>query len=681
MTSVNLKFINIAKTVFFKLEQYDFTKKFLIYSLITRKQLWKSKSLPQTAFKAIPNLSKFYTPGLNDSKGVQLKNLFLKIDINISEEDFIFTIDDFKTVNYKHRIADNLSIDYSKVLNISLNQLKGNYEGADDFSRNQMATVEAIEILVDRIIQELKSSNRLDKEEFISYFENIKTGKVKTFKEALQRILFFNQLLWQTGHNLNGFGRLDYVLNDVYNRDDITKDKALNLIKQFLMSAHSYYEYKSNSLIGDTGQIIVLGGLNDKDNYFVNDLTYLFLQAVKELNQPDPKLILRYSMETPDNLFNLALETMATGVGSPLISNDSMVIPNLIDFGYDPQDAYNYVVSACWEPAPVGKGLELNNVDSLVFIEPLNELLDNEELSKYGTFDEFLGSYKKYLEKYVNNLLDTINSQEWETDPLLSLFIENCNHNHRDFSEGGAIYNNYGLTSVSLSNTINSLYNIQKLVFEDKKYTLVELNSSRKNNFNDENILEDLKTQNKFGMDNEDIISLTNDITKFTSDVFEFKTNKFGDKFKFGLSAPSYISKSNVDASMDGRRNAEPFNVHISLEENKDYTELMRFASKLEYAEHRFNGNVVDFMVSPDFIKKNFEKFVDFIKISLNMGVFQMQLNVIDSKTLIDAQENSDRYPNLIVRVWGFSTYFKDLPKDYQDVLIKRTLEHESNNN
>ncbi len=62
------------------------------------------------------------------------------------------------------------------------------------------------------------------------------------------------------------------------------------------------------------------------------------------------------------------------------------------------------------------------------------------------------------------------------------------------------------------------------------------------------------------------------------------------------------------------------------------------------------------------------------------MGVFQMQLNVVDSKTLIDAQANPDKYPNLIVRVWGFSTYFKDLPKDYQDVLIKRALENEGKN-
>lgn len=87
-------------------------------------------------------------------------------------------------------------------------------------------------------------------------------------------------------------------------------------------------------MIGDTGQIIVLGGLDENGDYFTNDLTYLFMQAVKELNQPDPKLILRYSKDIPRDLMKLSIETMAIGVGSPLISNDEMVIPNLIEFGY-----------------------------------------------------------------------------------------------------------------------------------------------------------------------------------------------------------------------------------------------------------------------------------------------------------------------------------------------------------
>lgn len=671
------KFTDTAKNIFFKLEEYDFTKKYLIYSLITRKQNWKNRNIKKTAIDAIKNYPKFYTPSLNEPKGQQLKDLFENVDITIPKEGFIFTIDEFKTVNYKHRIADNLSIDYSRVLNTSLNELKENYIDFDDYSQNQMKALEAIEILINRTVNEIRQSDRADKEEYIQFFENIKDKPVQSFKEALQRILFFNQLLWQTGHNLNGFGRLDYVLDDFY---DISKEEAFTLIKDFLKAGHSYYTYKSNSLIGDTGQIIVLGGLTD-NTYFTNDLTYLFIEAVRELQLPDPKLILRYTNDIPDNLFNLAIRCMATGVGSPLISNDDEVIPNLINFGYEEGHAENYVVSACWEPAPVGKGLELNNIDSLVFIKPLNDLLEKEDLGKFINFNDFLSKYKDYLYQYTFDLLDDINSRDWETDPLLSLFIDDCNLNRTDFSKGGAHYNNYGLTSVSLSNTINSLYNVKKLVFEDNLYTLEELNNLRKDNFKDENIIETLKNQAKFGMDFEEIIDLTNDILDFTNEFFKSKSNKFGAKFKFGLSAPSYIAKSpNIKASFDGRRDSEPFNVHISNEDNKDYTEVMRFASKLDYTDSRFNGNVVDFMITPDFINKNFDKFADFLKISLNMGVFQMQLNVVDSSTLIDAQANPDKYPNLIVRVWGFSTYFKDLPKDYQDVLIKRALENEGKN-
>jgi formate C-acetyltransferase len=77
-----------------------------------------------------------------------------------------------------------------------------------------------------------------------------------------------------------------------------------------------------------------LGGLEPDNTYFSNDLTYLFIKSVQELQLPDPKLILRYSHDIPRNLMELALKCIATGVGSPLISNDDIIINKLIDFGY-----------------------------------------------------------------------------------------------------------------------------------------------------------------------------------------------------------------------------------------------------------------------------------------------------------------------------------------------------------
>ena len=57
-----------------------------------------------------------------------------------------------------------------------------------------------------------------------------------------------------------------------------------------------------------------------------------------------------------------------------------------------------------------------------------------------------------------------------------------------------------------------------------------------------------------------------------------------------------------------------------------------------------------------------------------------MQINVVSAATLIDAREHPENYPNLIVRVWGFSAYFIDLPDEYKDNLIKRALQSESAN-
>lgn len=661
------------KSILLKLGFFEYAKRILIFRALSKK-LGKYNS--DNFFKRLHN---FYVPSIKQTKGKQIQKLFTKININIPKEGFIFTLDPWKCLYNENGTIGNITMDYSKILNNSIEDLKLAYNSQNEFTSNQLDTLKAFEILIDREIEELKLSNREDKYEYITYLKNIKFKKAESFKEALQRILFFNQILWQTNHSLNGVGRLDLILNDLYEKDNISKKEANELIKDFIIKIHSYYYYKSNELAGDTGQIIVLGGLNEDNFYFHNDLTYLFINALKELNLPDPKIILRYSDKTPDDLMELAVETMATGIGSPLLSNDDVVIKNLINFGYEKEDAYNYVVSACWEPAPLGKGLELNNVTSIIFLKPLNALLDNEDLSKYSNFNEFFDEYKIYLKNYLNEILNQINNYVWEEDPIISLFIENNNNN--DVSKGSAIYNNYGLTSVSLSNTVNSLYNIKKLVFDDEKYSFEELNENRKANFQDELLLNELKSQKKFGMDDSEIIRLTNEVTCFVDEVFNSKKTKYGGKFKFGLSAPSYISGSlDILASLDGRKNYEPFNVHISLDDNKDYIEIMHFASKLDYTNHKFNGNVVDFMVAPDFIEKNFKKFLDFLKMSLNMGVFQMQLNVVSSKILIDAQKHPDRYPNLIVRVWGFSSYFKDLPIEYQNILIKRACDNENLN-
>ena len=116
-----------------------------------------------------------------------------------------------------------------------------------------------------------------------------------------------------------------------------------------------------------------------------------------------------------------------------------------------------------------------------------------------------------------------------------------------------------------------------------------------------------------------------------------------------------------------------PYNTHISCLD-ASYTEVVNFAGRLSYDRQRFNGNVVDFFVPPSLIEDNLEKFVLFMKGAINTGFFQMQMNVLDSRTLIDAKAHPEKYKGLIVRVWGFSAYFNELPDSYKDLLIDRAL-------
>lgn len=655
----------------------------LLKYLINNYKYYRKYGVLKTIIYFLKGTFRRYCPSLKLSKGEQIKRLLSKCNININKEGFIYSIDSYKVLNNKKRILDNFTIDYSIILDNSLEDLINKEKLIDniDYRNNVLNVLEGINVILDKEINKLSDSKRLDKDKYLGYLNNIKNGKCKFFEEALQRILFFNQLLWQTNHMLNGLGRLDLLLDKYYekDKDNYTEDEIINIIKDFLLKLHDNYWYKSNSLLGDTGQIIILGGTLEDNTYFSNDLTYYFIRCIKDLQIPDPKILLRVNKDVPNDLMELSLSCIKTGVGCPLLANDEVIINNLIKFGYDKKDAYNYVISACWEPLILGDSLDQNNVDSIVYIKPFNKLLDEYDLDKIDNIEKLLSVYKTYLEDYLKDFLIK-NSFKWEEDPLISLFITSCNKRGIDISNGGAKYNNYGFTSVSLPNLVNSILNIETLVFKEHKYTLKELNNARLNNFKDESILKDIKNvKERFGQDNDHIIDITNNIINTVGDYLNDKRNIFNGKYKFGLSAPSYISLSyNVLASLCGRHNYEPFDVHISINKySNGYTELFSFASSLNYSNNSFNGNVIDFIVSKTFIEKNFDKFNLFLKLSIDKGFFETQMNVINSDILLRAKKNPQEFPNLIVRVWGFSAYFNDLPDEYKDVIIKRTLEYE----
>lgn len=605
-----------------------------------------------------------------------VNNIVLK---KIKSKYFYYFIDITKTYYHKGQIIGNLMLDYQMILDKSISEFRSDIERINtlDLYNDEKDLLYSIEMLVNKEIDIVGNNDIRDS------LSGLIDRSANSFKDALQRILFLNQILWQTGVFLNGIGRLDLIL-DKYYKDDlqndiITKEEAKDCLREFLILLHNDYYFKSNSLFGDTGQIIILGGTDECGDYFYNDLTFMMIELMKELREPDPKVLLRVSSKTPRELIDLSLKCILTGIGCPLFANDDVIIPQLIKFGYAKKDAYNYGTSACWEPYIPGKSFDQNNLGTINFMEPLKEMCKD---STTSSINAFLKDYFFHLNQYLDKFKSKMDSKVFAKDAILSLFNNNCIENSKDISNGGALYNNFGFTSVGLSNVVNSIIAVDTLVFKKKRLSLTKFVEIIGNNYeNNELLIKEIRAiDDKFGVDKNYIVDLVNSITKTVADYFRDKRNRFGGKYKFGLSSPSYITESNTClASFDGRRNFEPFGVHISNDKANGYTELVNFASNLDYSDNRFNGNVIDFFVSPNFINDNFDKFVDFLILSIKKGFFEMQMNVVSSKQLIEARNNPEKFPNLIVRVWGFSAYFNDLPDEYKDYLIERAQKNEGN--
>lgn len=628
------------------------------------------------------NIPEYYSAKKARDFELCFKYLCRDMKIKLDDKRFVYFFD-FHFIF--HTDISNLTPDYAFFLKNGLENIKyGVQNRENEFCRKYDFVIDNLILLVDRIVKELKTHQSDGYERKVLWFENMRKKPAFTFAEALQRILFLNQLLWQTGSKLVGLGHLDALLYPYYEKEQkegsLTKSLAMEMLKDFLQCLHEHYWFKSNVLLGDTGQVIVLGGSDREGGYVRNDLTDMFLELERKLRLFDPKIVLRVNKNIPKDLLDDAIRCMMTGAGSPLLSNDDVIIPRLTAFGVEETDAYDYVTSACWEPLIGGKSSAMNNVARLSYMKALDNLLLEENLKRFTDFKSLKKCYFQYLKREIKSVEKRVYERRFQRNTLYSIFMAGCRESRKDIVEGGAKYHDLGITTLALGNTVNALLNIQKFVFEEHRYSLIDVKKITLYDYEGYEEARDILKSNEFqyGCDRDEVISLSNEMFRFVSEYTREFRLPGGGRLTFGASSPSYIMEAGTaPASFDGRRKGEPFQVHISNENVSSYTEIIHFASCLDYRENRFNGNVVDFMVNPVFIKENFEKFSLVIQRGIEVGFFQLQMNVTDSNTLIAAKRNPEVFSHLVVRVWGFSAYFVELPESYQDLLIERALRNE----
>lgn len=622
---------------------------------------------------AFPNFKVNSEESASDQFEYMLKHLKLNYSL-----DYVYPFDSsvIRCIRIGFHPIASVTIDANSVLYTSLNMKKEEVIASslnDSFRKALLKTLGSIENLCNRISDDLLNVKNPRSILLSKFIHNIINSTASSFDEAIQRILFFNALFWQNRHMQNGIGRLDFVLYPFYQRDildgSLTREKAKQLLASMFRVLGKDMLLKSAALIGDTGQVIILGGVDANGNNVDNELTRLILEIFTEQPMPDPKIVLRVNKNTSEGLWKKAISCILKGSGSPLIMNEDVIKPLMVSFGYDSEDVYNLGTSACWEPLIIGKSLDQNNcIKNICILDALTSTLENQGIQSY---ESFLQSFDLKIEECIRDLNLKI---KFENSPLLSLFFDNCLEKEKDFSKGGAKYNHHGLLVVGLPNLINSILNIKKYVFDMGVCSLQDCLTCIENDYVGHEDLRILFSSGalKFGSNNSEVVNLTNHVMEQIGKAVSKRT-MFGEKIKVGFSSPSYIGLAKgYPASLDGRHKGDPFAVHISpISSNIDISEILDFASSLKYEDNRINGNVVDFIV-PASYTKNPDKLATILKAACKKGIFELQLNVLDKKTLIDAKAHPEKYPNLIVRVWGFSAYFNDLPEEYKDNLIQR---------
>lgn len=574
----------------------------------------------------------------------------------------------------------SITVDYTTVMNSSLNELMSRISDKDEtFKRNEQNMIAAIRHLADRINRRLKKESSKRSMVLQSYFTHFLNNKPNSLDEALQKILFYNALFWQANHWHNGLGRLDLILEEYYLSDIkkgiLDRASAKQMLRELVLTLGANTRQKSGEIVGDTGQYILLGGVDQNGNTVQNDLTEIFLEIFTELKRPDPKLILRVNEQTSATIWTKAIDCVLTGCGSPLIMNESLIMKRMQEFGYKKEDVWNVGTSACWEPLIIGKSFDQNNpFPNIPVLKSLNNVIESG--IDYKDLDAVVSAIKPLIAQQIKEVVHNI---DFDVSPLYSLFFDSCIERGKDYTQGGADYAYHGVEVVSFPNLINALLNIRKYIFEERVISWEECRNALNANFEGfEDLRLMLKSNNlKFGNTDKAVVDLSNDLMKFIGDEVKKHTCN-GEKLKVGFSSSQYImARWQITASLDGRQDYEPFAVHISPVNQKiDIQEVIDFASSLNYSDNRINGNVVDFIVPTSFVK-NKDKLVTILRNAIKSGVFEMQLNVLDAATLRDAKAHPEKYPDLVVRVWGFSTYFNDLPEEYKDNLIARAAAYE----
>ena len=540
--------------------------------------------------------------------------------------------------------------------------------------------------------------------------ERVPAHAPRTMWEALQYYWFVHLGVITELNTWDAFcpGRLDQHLEPFYREEikagTMTREKAKELLECFWIKFNNQpappkvgITLKESGTYTDFANIN-LGGLKPDGTDGVNELTYLLLEVIDEMRLLQPSTNIQVSKKNPDQFINKAGEVIRKGWGQPSVFNVEAVIQELLIQGKTLPDARCGGTSGCVETGAFGKESYILtgyfNLTKVLEItlnrgrDPQNGKLlgiDTGDPRSFESFDQLMDAFEKNLHHFIdikiagNQVIEKLYAEQMPA-PFLSLVIDDCIKNGRDYNNGGARYNTNYIQGVGIGSITDSLTALKLHIYDQNKFSWDELLAALHSDFGGrEQIRQFLihKTPH-YGNDDDYADSIMQDVFRRFHRLVDGRKTFRGGTYRINMLPTTchvYFG-SVIGATPDGRAAGSPLSEGISPVQGVDLngpTAVIKSAAKMDHL--LTGGTLLNLKFSPQVLsgEKGLESLVHLVRSYFRLDGHHIQFNVVDAETLKKAQQNPEAYRSLIVRVAGYSDYFNNLSEQLQNEIITRT--------
>lgn len=566
------------------------------------------------------------------------------------------------------------------------------------------------EMAVEKAAAETDPKRKAELEQIAKNLEVVPAHKPQTFWQAIQ-LYWFTHLAVTTELNpWDAFspGRLDQHLNPYYEADVeagiLDDEHALELLECLWVKFYNQpapvkvgITLKESATYTDFANINT-GGVTPEGKNGVNNVSYLILDCMDEMKLVQPNSNVTISKKSPQKFLKRACEISRKGWGQPAFYNTEAQITELINAGKSLEDARRGGSSGCVETGAWGSEayiltgyMNIPKIFQLTLFNGFDEYSGKQLGLQLGyakdfkTFDELWDAFKKQMKHFVdikirgNNVIERLYAEEMPA-PCLSVVTNDCISNAKDYNAGGARYNTNYIQGVGIGTVTDCVASVKYNVYDEKNFTMEELIEAMEHDFEGYDYIYSLvhdKTP-KYGNDDDYADDLMREVFDLYHDTIVGRPNMKGGKYGIDmLPTTCHVYFGDVIlATPNGRKAHKPVSEGISPEKSADTngpTAVIKSCAKMDHLATA--GTLLNQKFTPNVVagEAGLNNMASLVRSYFAMDGHHIQFNVVDRQTLIEAQKHPEDHKDLIVRVAGYSDFFRNLDKPLQDEIIERT--------